>query len=140
MLRVVLDTVLFVRALLNPKSRSGRLLLEHTSRFTIIISDPTVRELLEVIHRPELVAKYKDLDRLDMRAVIDLVTKGEAVSIGQLPSVVRDPNDNIFVATALAGRADYIVSEDKDLLVLEQTAGVAVINTAAFMARLESEP
>ena len=138
-LRVVLDTVVFVRALINPKSRSGRLLLEYSSRFTLVVSEPTAHELLDVINRPELKAKYKSLDRIDARTVIDLLSKAEAVKIGNPPSVVRDPKDNIFVATAHVGRADYIVSEDKDLLVLERTAGVPVINTAAFIAILESE-
>ena len=139
MLRVVLDTVVFVRALINPKSRSGRLLLEYSNRFTIIVSEPTAHELLDVINRPKLKRKYKSLDRIDAGTAIDLLSKADVVKIGNPPSVVRDPKDNIFVATAHSGRADYIVSEDKDLLGLEQTAGVPVINTATFIAILESE-
>jgi predicted nucleic acid-binding protein len=43
-----------------------------------------------------------------------------------------------FVATALAGKADYLVSEDKDLLVLGNTAGVQIVNTQTFIDKLES--
>lgn len=139
MLRIVLDTVVFVRALINPKSRSGRLLFEYSDRYKIIISKPTAQELLEVIHRPELTAKYHGLARISLRKVIDLLSKAEAVDIGTPPSVVRDPKDDIFIATALAGRTDYLVSEDKDLLALGNTAGVPIINTQIFIELLESE-
>ena len=54
MFRVVFDTVIFVRALLNPKSRCGRLLFQCFDQYQIIVSPATARELLEVIERPEI--------------------------------------------------------------------------------------
>ena len=39
----------------------------------------------------------------------------------------RDPDDNLFVATAMAGRAKFLVSQDRDLLVLEKPFGVAIV-------------
>ncbi|MBI4759208.1 MAG: putative toxin-antitoxin system toxin component, PIN family, partial [Chloroflexi bacterium] len=51
----------------------------------------------------------------------------------------RDPKDDIFVATALAGQVDYLVSEDKDLLVLGSTTGVPIIDTQTFIELLESK-
>ena len=139
MLRIVLDTVVFVRALINPHSRSGRLLSEFSDRYTIIVSKATAQELLEVIQRPELTRKYRNLARVSPREVIDLLSKADAVDIGVAPRIVRDPKDDIFVATALAGRADYLISEDKDLLVLGRTAGVSVIDTQTFIELLESK-
>ena len=138
MLRIVLDTVVFVRALINPHSRSGRLLLEHAHRYKIIISKPTAQELLEVIRRPELVRKYRRLADINPHRMIDLLAQAEAVDIGAPPPIARDPNDNMFIATALAGRADYLISEDKDLLSLGDSAGVRIIDTAAFIHLRES--
>lgn len=137
MYRVVLDTAVFVRALINPKSRSGRLLFEHSDRYQVIVSKPTARELLEVIHRPELTAKYCSLARINLRQVIDILGRAEAVGIDTSSSVVCDPKDDIFVATALAGQVDYLVSEDKDLLVLGSTPGVPIIDTQTFIELLE---
>ena len=134
MLRVVIDTVVFVRALLNPHSKSGRLLFEMADRYTIIVSKPTAQEALEVIKRPELTRKYKALGHIATKNVIDLVSQAEAVEIDTPPPVVRDPKDDIFVATAIAGQADYIVSEDKDLLSLGKSVGVEVIDTRTFLA------
>ena len=39
----------------------------------------------------------------------------------------RDPDDNLFVATAVAAGATYLVTQDRDLLVLEKPFGVAVV-------------
>jgi len=92
-----------------------------------------------VIQRPELARKYRSLAKIGPRQVIDLLSKAEAVEIGTPPSVVRNPKDDIFVATALAGRADYLVSEDKDVLALGNTARVPIINTQIFIELLESK-
>ncbi len=137
--RVVLDTVVFVRALINPKSRSGRLLFEHADRLTIIVSKPTAQEFLEVIHRPELTTRYSRLGKIKLHQVIDLLSKAEAVEMGESLIASRDPQDNIFIATAIAGRAGYLVSEDKDLLVLKQINGTRILNTEEFIAILEGE-
>lgn len=139
MLRVVLDTVVFVRALINPHSRSGRLLSEHSNRFKIIISKPTAQELLEVIRRPELTRKYRSLATISPRQVIDLLSRADLVEIGKPPPIARDPKDDMFVATALAGQADYLVSEDKDLLTLGDAAGVSIIDTQTFLKLLQPE-
>ncbi len=113
MLRVVLDTVVFVRALLNPKSRCGRLLFEYVDRYQIIVSQATARELLEVLQRPELTRKYPALNAISLRRVIDLLAQAETVAVTGVPEIVRDPKDNIFVATALAGQADYLSAKTK---------------------------
>jgi len=135
--RVVLDTVVFVRALINPHSRSGRLLADYSDHFVLLISNPTAQEILEVIQRPELKRKLKTLGRLNIRNVIDLLTQAHFVEVGSVPAVVRDPEDVIIVATAIAGRADFIVSEDKDLLDLKQVSGIPIVDTRTFLARLE---
>ena len=57
MIRVVFDTVVFVRALINPKSRCGRLVFERFREYELILSPEIIREALEVIRRPEVSGK-----------------------------------------------------------------------------------
>jgi putative PIN family toxin of toxin-antitoxin system len=138
-LRVVCDTVVFVRALINPKSRAGRLLFDFAGSYILIISKPTAKELLEVIQRPELTRKNNSLAKVHTRRVIDLLSRAEAVEIGAAAPVVRGPKDDIFVATALEALVDYLVSEDKDLIVLGTRLGVPIISTQTFLEILERE-
>ena len=67
------------------------------------------------------------------------MSKAEVVEIGEIPPVVRDPKDDIIVATAVAGQADFIVSEDNDLLDLKKVSDTPIINTQTFLRRLEGE-
>ena len=138
MIKVVLDSVVFVRALINPKSRCGRLVFEHNPHYCLFLSVPVAREILEVINRPELKAKYTSLTNVDMARVIALLGRAESVDLDEIPPVSRDPKDDIFVATALAAGARYIVSEDKDLLILGEYRGVKIVDSQTFLELLEN--
>ena len=50
--------------------------------------------------------------------------------------VCRDPADDKFLAAAIAGGAQYIVSEDKDRLDLGNYAGSYIVTTEAFLRAL----
>jgi predicted nucleic acid-binding protein len=47
----------------------------------------------------------------------------------------RDPDDNLFIATAVAARAEFLATQDRDLLVLEKPFGI-VIGTPVQLVRL----
>jgi putative PIN family toxin of toxin-antitoxin system len=50
---------------------------------------------------------------------------------------VRDPFDEMFLACAQLGRADYIVTADKDLLSLAEYEGTRLVTPAQFLAALD---
>ena len=56
-----------------------------------------------------------------------------------IPSVSRDPDDDKFLACARSAAADYLVTEDKDLLVLESYKGSRILQPAGFIAMLEGD-
>jgi len=55
--------------------------------------------------------------------------------LGRLRS--RDPKDNPFLACAVAARADYLVSNDRDLLVLKKPFGISIVTPVQFLRVLE---
>ena len=59
---------------------------------------------------------------MDTRRVLDLLSHAELVEVADIPPVSRKPKDDIFLATAVVGEADYVVSEDYDLLDLAGSA------------------
>ena len=139
MLKVVFDTVVFVRSLINPHSRWGRTVFTYSHRCRLFLSYPVLTEILEVLKRPELTSKFHSLQNMDMAKVIEILGQAEVVEIAQIPAVSRDIKDNKFLATAEAAGADYLVTEDQDLLVLTEYEGVKVVDTATFLAILEQE-
>jgi uncharacterized protein len=48
---------------------------------------------------------------------------------------LRDPNDNMILATDLAAGADVIVTGDRDLLVLQEYEGIPIVTAKEFLER-----
>jgi uncharacterized protein len=56
-----------------------------------------------------------------------------------LDAVPRDPDDNMVLECAIEGRAQYIVSGDKDLLALKAFRGIQILRAAEFL-KIQAEP
>lgn len=120
---VVFDTVVFVRGLLNPRGSCGRLIFDHAERYNLCVSMPASAELAAVNDRPSLARKIAAVGARNPAYVLQMLARARTVALPDpVPAVARDPNDDIFLATA-AAEAAYLVSEDHDLLVLGEHAG-----------------
>lgn len=97
-----------------------------------------VREVLEVLHRPELTRKFRSLSTVPLARVVELLGQAEVGHIGEAPPISRDPKDDKFLLTAEAGAADEIVSEDQDLLVLGTYQAIPIVTAGRFLAILEA--
>jgi putative PIN family toxin of toxin-antitoxin system len=139
MLKAVLDTNVFLRALINPHSRCGRLLSDFAEDYVIVLSPAIIREILEVLHRPTLRDKFPQISQLDVTRMISLFAQAEVVEPTSVPSISRDPGDDKFLACARSATADYLVTEDKDLLILESYEGTRICQPAEFIAVLGSD-
>ena len=138
MIRAVFDTNVFLRALINPHSRCGRLLAGFVEDFELVVSPAVVREILEVLHRPRLRAKFPQITQIDIGRLIVLFEHAVVVEPQDVPAICRDPDDDKFLACAVAARADYLVTEDKDLLVLENCRDTRICQPAEFIELLEA--
>lgn len=136
-MRVVFDTVVLVRGVISPSSWSGRLLFDRRHRYRLVVSPDIVGEYLTVLRRPVLVRKFGIPEPEVFRVVEGLVDAGLVVEPIDVPRVCRDPNDDKFLAAALAGNAQFIVSEDDDLLVLGSYEGIEIVPARHFLAVLE---
>ena len=137
-MRVVLDTVIFVRALINPHGRWGRLLFEHSDRYVIVLSPDIIRDIISVLYRPSLRRRFPQMaEPAPLEQVLAILERAEVVEPRDKLSVCRDPNDDKFFECAVEGRANYIVSEDKDILDVGELEEIKTI-TADELVRLVS--
>ncbi len=136
MIRAVFDTNVFLRSLINPHSRCGRLLDDFVDDYQLVLSPAIIREILEVLHRPRLRAKFPHITQLDIARVIALFEQATVVEPKDVLSVSRDPANDKFLACAKLARAEYLVTEDKDLLVLEFYEGSRICQPAEFIEQL----
>jgi putative PIN family toxin of toxin-antitoxin system len=136
-MRVVVDTVIFVRGMINPLSQCGRLVFEYANAYELIVTPDVAFEYLEVLQRPNLVHKFEPGEMHDIRTVLAIIDKATMVVPAQTPDVCRDPGDDKFLAAAVAGGASFIVSEDHDLLVLESYEATQICTAGTFIQLLE---
>jgi putative PIN family toxin of toxin-antitoxin system len=136
-MRVVFDTVILVRCLLDPYSWSGRLLFERNDAYEWVVSPAIVAEYLEVIKRPRLVNKYNSIEQRDLKAILAQIATATMVHPTHVPAVCRDSGDDKFLAAAKTGNASFIVSEDKDLLALVAYEGVQVCTAEGLLKHID---
>ncbi|MHB8376508.1 MAG: putative toxin-antitoxin system toxin component, PIN family [Dehalococcoidia bacterium] len=102
----------------------------------IVLSPEIVREILEVLYRPALRQRFPQLAPPPLEQVLALIEEAEVVEPRGEVKVCRDPGDDKFFACALAGDAEYIVSEDNDILAVESYEGVKTVRITDFIALL----
>jgi len=137
-MRVVVDTNVLVRALIRPHGTVDPVVLRlRHGDYTLLYAQSLLEELLDVLNRPHIRHKY-GLTEEDIETVVGLILlRGEAVVPEQRISACRDPNK--FLEVAVAGKADVIVSGDKDLLVLHPFAGIPILSPGDFLRMLDAE-
>jgi uncharacterized protein len=135
-MRLILDTVVVVRALIKPGGKPGQLVYQWRDAFEWIVSPEIAAEYLEIASRPSLVGKFATLRS---RAIVaDILSRSTTVTPTSVPAVCRDPGDDKFLAAALAGAADFIVSENLDLLSLAEYEGIKICDTRMMIDLLSA--
>lgn len=136
-MRVVLDTNLLVSYLLTQgETISGIIDAWEQERFVVLVSPAMLAELRDVLQRPRLRSKMT----ADPTILLDLL-QHDAVHVPgdvSLPGVTRDPKDDKFVACAVEGGADVIVTGDGDLLDIGRYAQIQMIRPHQFLQILQN--
>jgi len=132
--RLVLDTnVLLAAVLADGLCRD--LVRKRIGPHDLFTSQPLLDELAG-----QLREKFElDPDKVPLMTAYQ--ERAALVSASPLPKpVCRDPDDDVVLATAMAAKADLIVTGDQDLLVLGQHAGIRILSPRQFLERLDRRP
>lgn len=98
-------------------------------KVTILVSAPILAEYREVLMRltgTPGAAIFTKWNRY-------LTEISEMVEPQKLAGICRDPDDEKYLEAAVGGRAQVLVSGDKDLLVLKKIHGIPVLSPRAFL-------
>ncbi len=127
---VVIDTNLIISAVLSPSGAAGAVVnLWKRGFLQLVVSDYIVKEYLMVLARGNLTDRQ-------MRHWAKWFTHPSKVTEVQPPLRVtasRDPQDNPFLEAAVTGKAEYLITRDNDLLVLESYKSVQILTPADFL-------
>lgn len=135
-MRVVADTNILISGLLW-RGLSHRLIeLAEARAITLCATEETIGELREVLARPKFHAKLQERRTTVSTVILTFISLVTLVpAMVDVHVVEADPDDDIFIACALAAGANYIVSGDHHLLQLEKYRSVPIVTVREFLAR-----
>lgn len=131
--RVVIDTNVLISGLLSTTSTPAQAVEKAVMKAQLVATLDTLREVIGKPHSSKF-DPYVRRERRDalLERVASLV---EIIDVLQSIRASRDPKDDKFLEAAVNGRADVIVTGDKDLLDLNPFRGVALMTPADYLAR-----
>ncbi len=146
-MRIVLDANILVRANIKASGPAREILLRVAHGEHVLITSPfLLREVERALAYPRLQKLWK-LNSQDIQEHIHLL---QAISdlvhpFVEVPVVLKDPNDDPIVYTAIHGKADVLCTLDRDLwepgvVTFCGARGVAILDDLELLQRLKLNP
>ena len=130
--KIIIDTNLWISFLLSKKIN----FIDHflyIGRVQLIFSNELFEELMEVISRPKL---QKFFQKEDCELIFNIIEKYAVfIPVTSVVTECRDKKDVFLLSLAKDSNADYLLTGDKDLLVLEKIEGTQIITISDFQTK-----
>ena len=133
-MRVVLDTNVFLSGIHWAGTSSKVLSAWFLNKFTLVSSMEINRELFTQLRDFKIRMETEEIHYWESL----VPKKSELVVPNKKIEIVKDdPDDNKFIETALEGKAEYIVTQDKHLLKIKEFKGIKIITPEEFIKLFE---
>ncbi len=129
-MRVVLDSNVIIAAFAARGLCEALLERAFQKEFEFVLSDFIILEILACFEKKIKIPKSKTQE-------IEKLLRSEALIVAPVKVTVknlRDRGDLPIIGTAVSGRAEFIITGDKDLLVLSEYEGIRILSPRAFMS------
>jgi hypothetical protein len=132
--KIILDTNLWISFLISKKLNSIDHLIEN-KKITLIFSDELISEFVEVVNRPKFENYFS---KNDIEKILDYFDYyGKLITVKSDIKICRDKKDNFLLNLSIDSKADYLITGDNDLLVLEKIERTKIINFTDFIQQIE---
>jgi len=144
MIRLVLDTNVFVGGVFTPQTPPAQILsLISRGHLRLITSKPIIKEAKKVLRYPKItkILEKQGISQKEVKNALNNLIKLAIITPGEvkIKIIEADPSDNIFLSAAIEGRADFIVSGDHHLTDLKSFKGIPILTPTGFLKRSKSE-
>lgn len=139
-MKVLLDANILISYLLYPKKGTIATIIHLTvaGRFTLLLPQPLLFEVIKKIHTKDyLRGRIDKKDAAEFLHIMQTIALLVPTITEPIPSVTRDTKDDYLLAYAVVGRADYVVTGDKDLLVLGKVDRMKIISPQDFVVLIK---
>lgn len=133
-LRLILDTNILISYVLKPSISVTQIVNAGLESGRLLLSQDTFDELRNVMER--FVKRGYITIQESSEFIVSIIDVAEWVKILECVQACRDPKDDKFLELAVNGQAEYLVTGDKDLLVLHPFRGTKILSTKDFINTL----
>ena len=140
-LKAVIDTSVMVSVAFAKEGIAKKLRdLIADSAFVLVTSKAILKELYEVLHYPHIIKRFKPSEE-DIDEFVGMIIENSVITKGaySIEGIAEDPKDDMFIACALEGNADYIVSRDLHLRNIKHFHGIQIIDATTFIKKVEAK-
>jgi putative PIN family toxin of toxin-antitoxin system len=141
MLKVVLDTNIFVSSLLVKVGLPAQILNAWRERkFILAVSPSIIAEIHATLSYTHIRRKY-EVSKEEIEKLITLLEQDSLLVHSNtkiIDTIAKDPSDDKVLACATEAKADLIVSGDQHLLDLGTYQGIPILTARQFIERLHS--
>ncbi len=138
----VVDASVLVSAFLFPDSIPGQVIrLADQGRYALHVSPILMEEVTRSLKHPRLKKPYGHTDedvRLWWKKIIEEIGSLWTKPLPKIGNVCRDPDDDHVIATAVAVKAQWIVTGDLDLLALGEYKDIRIVNARTFIEAIQA--
>jgi putative PIN family toxin of toxin-antitoxin system len=135
--RYVFDTNTLLSAALFENGKPGRAFRYARRNGTVLLSQPALDEIEDVLAREDFDDYVSLEDRADF--IERLVKRSQFADPTEKIEACRDSDDDKFLELVVSESAVCIVSGDKDLLVLNPFRGIPIMKAADFLNWIEQD-
>ena len=135
--RVVIDTNVFISALLKPKGTPRKVIDLAINQYIILQSETTYEELNTRLSKKKFDKYLSQEDRLSFLS--SLRKKSLFIKISEQVTICSDADDNKFLELAVSGIAEYLITGDNDLLEINNYQNVPIITPIHFLDLLKDK-
>lgn len=128
---IILDTSFIIASIISIKD-SQILKMAKTGKISLCYSDETFQELVETL-KSKNIRKYISNNREVAKFVAWYKYNAKNIIITKEVKICRDPKDDKFIDLALSADAHFIISNDKDLLILESFNNTKILDPEDFL-------
>ena len=135
-MRLVLDTNVVASAMLWGGNPKVLLQAKREKRVELFTSVPMLAELTDILARPKFVKKIA-ASMLTVDQLVDgYAGLTQLVRPTPTPRIVSDSDDDVVIGTALAAKADFLVTGDRGLLDVRKYQGIRIVSVAEALATI----
>ena len=138
-MRIIFDTNIYLSALIFD-NKPEQIIIDcfDNNDFTILLSQEIFDEIKDkflngrVQEIADKASRFLTMDKIE--EFIDLIEKNTLVitTISKI-NICRDTKDNMFLELVKDGEANFLITGDKDLLVLKEFEGCKIMSVSEFI-------